>query len=238
MSFEPLFLATKQAFSEFTQTQKDVLHALLVAPRYSANAGQLQKLLGLSAVIQVNAAIAQAGRKVHKVLGHHPDGLSENEFEWWHILATGRQESTIGFIWTLRPAVTNALKACGFNEVGNIFTDEFQDSAPLTEGSYRKVLVNIYERNPVARAKCLANHGYRCSVCDMDFEKIYGEVAKEFIHVHHLQQLSSIGEEYEIDPVTDLRPVCPNCHAVIHMAQPPYTIEQVRDFISERHKNA
>jgi 5-methylcytosine-specific restriction protein A len=233
MQFEPLFLATKQAFSDFTKIQIDVLHALLVAPRYSSSAGQLQKLLGLSAVIQVNAALAQAGRKVHKILGYHPDGLSEGQFDWWHILATGQQEASTGFVWTLRPSIISALKDCGLNEVGNFFTDEIQDSANLTEGSYRKVLVNIYERNPIARSKCLAAHGYRCSVCEMDFEAIYGKVAKEFIHVHHLRQLSSIGVEYEIDPIADLRPVCPNCHAVIHMSQPPYTIEQVKEFINK-----
>src|ERR1043166_6837191 len=29
--------------------------------------------------------------------------------------------------------------------------------------------------------------------------------------VLHLQPLSGISEEYEVDPIADLRPVCPNC---------------------------
>ncbi len=32
-----------------------------------------------------------------------------------------------------------------------------------------------------------------------------------FIHVHHLKPLSEVGYEYRVDPIRDLRPVCPNC---------------------------
>jgi 5-methylcytosine-specific restriction protein A len=28
--------------------------------------------------------------------------------------------------------------------------------------------------------------------------------------------ISTIGEEYQLDPVKDLVPVCPNCHAMLH----------------------
>jgi hypothetical protein len=31
-----------------------------------------------------------------------------------------------------------------------------------------------------------------------------------FLHVHHLRELAALGKEYEVDPITDLRPVCPN----------------------------
>jgi len=35
--------------------------------------------------------------------------------------------------------------------------------------------------------------------------------------VHHLVPISKIGKKYRVDPIKDLRPVCPNCHAVIHL---------------------
>ena len=53
-------------------------------------------------------------------------------------------------------------------------------------------------------------------VCEFNFEAFYGERGKGFIHVHHLSSLAEIGQEYEVDPVNDLRPVCPNCHAMLH----------------------
>ena len=49
-----------------------------------------------------------------------------------------------------------------------------------------------------------------------------------FIHVHHLKPLSDIGGEYQVDPVKDLRPVCANCHAMIHSKKPAYTLEEIK----------
>lgn len=111
--------------------------------------------------------------------------------------------------------------------------EEFrQPPRTYREGSLRRVYVNVYERNPAARAQCIAHHGLRCSVCEMSFLEKYGPVAGGLIHVHHLVPLSGINEEYEIDPVHDLRPVCPSCHAVIHLRTPPYEIEEVQQLLS------
>lgn len=84
------------------------------------------------------------------------------------------------------------------------------------EGHAYKILVNKYERNLEARQKCIEIYGYSCQVCQTNLEEVYGEVAKEFIHVHHLIPLSEIKEEYQVDPANDLIPVCPNCHAMLH----------------------
>ena len=86
----------------------------------------------------------------------------------------------------------------------------------LYEGVKEQVAVNRYERSSRARQECINYYGYNCMVCDLNFENEYGEIGKEFIHVHHIVPLSEIGKEYKIDPVKDLRPVCPNCHAMIH----------------------
>jgi 5-methylcytosine-specific restriction protein A len=53
-----------------------------------------------------------------------------------------------------------------------------------------------------------------------------------FIHVHHLKPLAQIGEQYELDPINDLRPVCPNCHAMLHRASPALSIDALRALIS------
>jgi predicted HNH restriction endonuclease len=37
-----------------------------------------------------------------------------------------------------------------------------------------------------------------------------------------------------MDPAVDLRPVCPSCHAVIHLRDPPYTIDDVKKFIFQQ----
>jgi hypothetical protein len=99
----------------------------------------------------------------------------------------------------------------------------------FTEGATRLVAVNVYERNPRARRACIAHYGPRCSACGFDFEATYGDIGRGFIHVHHLKPLCDIDEEYEVDPLQDLRPVCPNCHAMLHTAIPPRTIDELRE---------
>ena len=102
----------------------------------------------------------------------------------------------------------------------------------FSEGGRTAVVVNRYERDPQAREICLSHHSLHCSVCDMSFAERYGETMKDFIHVHHLIPLSDIGTEYQVNPIADLRPVCPNCHAVSHREAPPLSIEQARALLS------
>ncbi len=109
--------------------------------------------------------------------------------------------------------------------------DEITEPETLVEGAACRISVNAYERNPEARRRCIEHHGPSCCICDLSFGSVYGEVADGYIHVHHLRALSEIGEEYTVDPIADLRPVCPNCHAVLHRRTPAYSIEEVRRFL-------
>ncbi|WP_069353648.1 HNH endonuclease [Burkholderia cenocepacia] len=95
----------------------------------------------------------------------------------------------------------------------------------ILEGAMKRVTVNAYERNPVARKACLAFHGYRCAACGFDFEAVYGDIGRGYIHVHHLRPLSSVGASYVIDPIKDLIPLCANCHAMIHRSDPPLAVD-------------
>ena len=108
---------------------------------------------------------------------------------------------------------------------------EFLLHQPLVEGAVRQVLVNRYERDPLARRRCVAHYGPTCVACGFSFGGAYGPSVDGFIHVHHLKPLSEIGSEYVVDPVADLRPVCPNCHAVIHLGGGCLSIEQVRQLV-------
>lgn len=94
-----------------------------------------------------------------------------------------------------------------------------------------RLTVGISQTELAARDKCINHYGVTCSVCDFNFEKKYGDIGEGFIHVHHLTELSSIRSEYQIDPIEDLRPVCPNCHAMLHKRNPAYTIEELREKI-------
>lgn len=103
-----------------------------------------------------------------------------------------------------------------------------------TEGAVQTILVNAHERDPAARRACIAHWGVTCVVCGMNFGERYGPLAAGYIHVHHLDPLASAVAAREVDPIAQLRPVCPNCHGVIHLEDPPATIERVKAMLQVR----
>ena len=100
----------------------------------------------------------------------------------------------------------------------------------LQEGKKNQRFVKQYERNQIAREDCIAHYGNSCFICGFNFQKQYGDIGKDFIFVHHIIPLSRIGKEHKVDPIKDLRPVCANCHAMLHIRSPfPYSIEELKD---------
>ena len=49
--------------------------------------------------------------------------------------------------------------------------------------------------------------------------------------------MADIGEEYEIDPEQDLRPVCANCHRMLHRKRRAISIEELKELISQKNVN-
>ena len=101
------------------------------------------------------------------------------------------------------------------------------------EGATKTVLVNKYERSPKARRACIEHHGSTCKVCGFDFGSKYGEIGANYIQVHHFVPVSQLGPDYEVDPVSDLVPLCANCHVMAHRRSPaPYSVEELRTLLN------
>jgi hypothetical protein len=119
------------------------------------------------------------------------------------------------------------------------YEDEVINATPheLIEGSVKQVTVNAYERNPIARKKCIAIHGAKCMICGFDFSVFYGKDFEGLIHVHHIKPLHTLGKEYIVNPETDLMPVCPNCHLALHSrGKDVYTPEELREIMKDAGK--
>ncbi|MFN4852977.1 MAG: HNH endonuclease [Bacteroidota bacterium] len=138
---------------------------------------------------------------------------------------------------SIRPEVADELEEECFEFLitQNIRYSPFSETTDTTityiEGSATQVTQTRYERNIYARKECLKHYGYSCSVCDFNFERFYGSLGYKFIHVHHLTQVATIKQEYKVNPIQDLRPVCPNCHSMLHKQNPPLTIDELKDII-------
>jgi 5-methylcytosine-specific restriction protein A len=112
-----------------------------------------------------------------------------------------------------------------------ILPEEIPNPETVFEGARKTVTINVYERDASARRTCLEHWGTTCIACGFDFKRMYGALGAGFIHVHHLKPVAEIGEQYELDPINDLRPVCPNCHAMLHKASPVLSIAQLKTVI-------
>lgn len=141
--------------------------------------------------------------------------------------------------WIMRAPVAAALEEIWGSdaEPQSIRSDDLPEDKNYLEGSALQVLVNRYERNPDARTACLDYWGAICCVCEMDFSQVYGIENSRGIHVHHLIPISDIKAEYTIDPVNDLRPVCPNCHTALHSMSPPISPDVLRKRYRGRKKD-
>jgi 5-methylcytosine-specific restriction enzyme A len=101
------------------------------------------------------------------------------------------------------------------------------------EGTVLEATVKRYERSKINRVACIEINGVKCKVCDFNFSSRYGDIGEGFIHVHHITPLSAMGGSYVLDPTTDLIPVCPNCHAMLHKTSPPLLVEELKEILRD-----
>lgn len=209
-----------------------VFQAIYSFDGHKAYASQVGKILGVKAKLPASPINLQIGRLAKRIAKKYDIDLTirqSQQYKYWDLFFNGWDENKF-WVWQLKENLKDALeetKLTGDNPYSEEIPTEFVGQ--LFEGAKRTIVVNSYERNPLARRKCIEYYGTVCSVCNFDFGKEYGEIGKGFIHVHHLTKVADIGKAYEIDPIKDLRPVCPNCHAMLHSKKETLTIEELKD---------
>jgi len=106
-----------------------------------------------------------------------------------------------------------------------------KDVRTYSEGKPKKITTWTYDRSTDARNDCVEYYGYKCEVCGFDFSDTYGTRGENYIEVHHLKPIANIKKEYKINPVRDLRPVCANCHKMLHRRKPVLSIEELKGLL-------
>lgn len=110
---------------------------------------------------------------------------------------------------------------------------ELDEDEEFIEGSETNIRANRFERSADARKRCIAHYGTACRICGFDFGKTYGPDFAGKIEVHHIIPLSEIRENYVVDPIHDLIPVCSNCHTALHSKKDGvYTPDELRALLS------
>lgn len=113
--------------------------------------------------------------------------------------------------------------------------DEWNDEAPDIEGEVTEVLIRKRERSRRNRYLCLSIHGNKCAACGFNPLEAYGE-SGNIIEVHHLEPVSLLEMPRQYDPVSDLVPLCPNCHRLIHARKPvPFSLDELKELLADAH---
>ncbi len=203
----------------------------------ASTASRLANLAGIEGRHPVvNSLYGKLGHAFCDVLGIKPQLRPDDTYRWWSVWSRG-WNTPEGFVWEMLPQVAEALEQLGWVElVAFVSPDEVPAGTQLVEGGVSRITVNAYERNTKAREQCIAAHGANCCICGFNFGAVYGEIAEGYIHVHHLRPLSETGGEYVVNPIEDLRPVCPNCHAVLHLDGQCRRIEELKQLLTEQHE--
>ena len=102
------------------------------------------------------------------------------------------------------------------------------------EGDRTYVHAVGYERNKEAREACIRHYGCQCAVCGFKFEEVYGNIGKDFIEVHHIVPIHKHSGRYEVDPIKDLKPLCSNCHSMVHRRNPVFGLDELKELLKDR----
>jgi 5-methylcytosine-specific restriction enzyme A len=164
-------------------------------------------------------------RKNHAMNGHSPTLWLQDERGGQAVAAA---------LWTY-PGVVDLMGDLSLIEIP--LPEEVGEPQRYVEGACRTITVNAYERDRRARRACIAHHGSACVICGFRFDVAYGPETEGHIHVHHVRPIAEAGGEYTLDPVEDLRPVCANCHSVIHLGGRCRSLEEVRAMINAARTN-
>lgn len=232
----------------------DLLKALYEFPQHQAAASELGVKLdaskkNASRVAQaapMNTRVYHYAKRIQKFtditdfcFSIRQESKNKGKEKFWDFFFEGWEEGDL-FIWRLKPNLVQGLEQallvdCADKVQDEILLAEEVPSDVFCEGAKTQITVNRYERDRKARQACIAYWQAKCAVCDFVFVDKYGKLGEGFIHVHHIVPLSSVAglEKYEVKPKEDLRPVCPNCHAMLHKRKPPYSIDELKAIIAQ-----
>lgn len=219
----------------FTEKEMDVLIGYYSLDDCQTTVSKFSKYLGYSHFAPINSISGRMGKKMARKLNLPLRIRDDGSESGWDVIFEG-ELGIDGLLWKLKKPFIEAFKQLEYEE--STFDIEIEkersQSIQLYEGIKQTITVNKYERNKLARSLCLEKFGFSCQACDFNFLSFYGDIGKNYIHVHHIIPLSKIGKEYKIDPENDLVPVCPNCHAMIHKKRgETLSISELRKMINK-----
>jgi len=92
-----------------------------------------------------------------------------------------------------------------------------ENSQDFPQNENRKLVKSHIARERSGRLAedCKKRDKYRCRVCGLLFEEVYGDLGHKYAEAHHCVPLARLKEEIQ-NRTKDLITVCANCHRMLH----------------------
>ena len=205
---------------------------------------QLRALLrpsGQDLAILANRNDDHFSQKVRNLKSHDTlkrQGLAEHIPSGFRITDKGRQiaRSQSANVTALAdfPLDTSAPQ---FEDMGNGAEVVVIDENIVTEGQLSTRNVTYRTRSRQLRDAAIEHYTkvgkIPCSVCSFDYGLAYVGIGTGYIQIHHLEPISYNGEtRLALDEaVRKVRPLCANCHVMVHRRHPWLSVERVTDLL-------
>lgn len=187
----------------------------------------IKQLLFLAKVTKIDIPYSETINKSHLTdNNYYSDSLKPSEYYFRMELISTADLGNLQLSYStlkeygLKSSLQGPVKVTGslLNHILENFDIIFDNNKKeFIEGEAVRRSITSYERNQFAKEACIKHFGHSCQICGFNFEDMYGKIGKDFIHVHHISFISTNGGvAHEVNPKTDLIPVCPNCHAMLH----------------------
>jgi 5-methylcytosine-specific restriction endonuclease McrA len=106
--------------------------------------------------------------------------------------------------------------------------DDRGDDYPRRENRLVVALHLRRERSAELALECKIRDDYRCQICGMKFDELYGNIGYQFAEAHHKVPLSRLTDEVN-NSARNLITTCANCHRMLHrMDGHPGDIEKLK----------
>lgn len=112
-------------------------------------------------------------------------------------------------------------------------SNQIKNLKEYNDGARKQIILEIGYRNQALIIKAKETLGVTCEVCTFNFGETYGSHGKGFIEMHHLDPIA-LGERRST--IADLKPVCANCHRMLHRGDKVLSIAELKRIIAKAKK--
>ena len=119
-----------------------------------------------------------------------------------------------------------------------IFDESFQVSEGRAVFKTSKVFQRSSKLRKFAIDRFKTEEGIFCEVCNFNFYKIYGNLGRDFIEIHHKKPIFTF-DQIDFDQTLEtalinLSPLCANCHRMIHRNSNELSVERLKKLIESQ----